>query len=431
MSISGDFCELLDQECGRVAEELGGDDVEIDQLRTVQKECRKVLKELQKAVILSGFSGGGYQYSNGVSVFFPWSRETYEASRKNYESLWFAQDAKLEGLSWTNFLKKYLYDVSLRKLTMPADNAPAGSKYRYPSGVKFDERFGSVLSDGNGASKTKVGGQERTKIAGQEGTKIAGQEGTKIAGQEGTKIAGQEGTKIAGQEGTKIAGQEGTKIAGQEGTKIAGQEGTKIAGQEGTKIAGQEGTKIAGQEGTKIAGQEGPRSRVRKAPRSLVRKAPRSRVRKDQDCGSGRNQDRGSGRHQDRGSGRNQRSLVRKVRNWVAGDRVRSSTAYDSSKISRAVGTFLGLRRNLARSILPTSVAFAIVPTFERIKYVSLSCDLSVLRLCGERFVAIDRAALRFTQRLRVIPPDQERKELPAHFLPCRNRRHTFKWRRL
>ncbi len=200
----GDFCELLDRECGLVAEEIGGDDVEI--LKALQKECRRVLKELKKAVILSGFSGGGYQYSNGVSVFFPWSREAYEASRKNYESLWFAQDAKQEGLSWTHFLKKYLYEVSLRKFEMPVDNPPAGSRFKYFSGVRFDERFGPVLYEGNGASNTKIAGQEGTKIAGQEGTKIAGQEGTKIAGQEGTKIAGQEGTKIAGHEGSKLAG---------------------------------------------------------------------------------------------------------------------------------------------------------------------------------------------------------------------------------
>ncbi len=251
----GDFCELLDRECGLVAEELDGDDVEI--LKDMQKHCRKVLKELQKAVILSGFSGSAYQYSNGVSVFFPWSREAYEVSRKNYESLWFAKDVKRIQLSWADFLRKYLYEVTLRKFEAPAAEVAPGSRYRY-SGVRFDDLFNSLVSGGgNGRQASKIAGQEGTKIAGQEGTKIAGQEGTKIAGQEGTKIAGQEGTKIAGQEGTKIAGQEGTKIAGQEGTKIAGQEGTKIAGQEGTKIAGQEGTKIAGQEGTKIAGQEG------------------------------------------------------------------------------------------------------------------------------------------------------------------------------
>jgi hypothetical protein len=198
----GDFCELLDRECGLIVEEIGGgEDVEI--LERVQKECRNVLKELEKAVILSGFSGGGYQYSNGMSVFFPWSREAYEVSRKNYESLSFAKDVKRERLTWTDFLRKYLSDVSRRKFEVPAEDVPLGSRYRYYSGVSFDERPRIAVA-GNGA----------TKIAGQEGTRIAGQEGTRIAGQEGTRIAGQEGTRIAGQEGTRIAGQEGSKLAG-------------------------------------------------------------------------------------------------------------------------------------------------------------------------------------------------------------------------
>jgi len=221
----GDFCELLDRECGQIVDELGGDD-DTGILKRVQKECRGVLKELQKAVILGGFSGGGYQYSNGVSVFFPWSRDAYEVSRKNYETLWFAKDVKRERLSWSDFLKKYLYHVSLRRFEVPLEDVPAGAKYRYYSGVAFDERPRA----GNGTASTKIAGQEGTRIAGQEGTRIAGQEGTRIAGQEGTRIAGQEGTRIAGQEGTRIAGQEGTRIAGQEGTRIAGQEGTRLAG---------------------------------------------------------------------------------------------------------------------------------------------------------------------------------------------------------
>ncbi|HXD34966.1 MAG TPA: clostripain-related cysteine peptidase [Pyrinomonadaceae bacterium] len=259
----GDFCELLDRECGLVAEELGGEDATI--LKGLQKKCEQVLKELKEAVILSGFSGGDYQYSNGVSVFFPWSRQAYEVSRKNYESLMFARDTtkerplfakeiKRERLSWNDFLKKYLLDVSLRKCELPDEYAPVGSRFKYPSGVRFDERFSSASSVASAAASVKMAGQEGTKMAGQEGTKMAGQEGTKMAGQEGTKMAGQEGTKMAGQEGTKMAGQEGTRMAGQEGTRMAGQEGTKMAGQEGTKMAGQEGTKMAGQEGTKMAG---------------------------------------------------------------------------------------------------------------------------------------------------------------------------------
>src|ERR1041385_1017357 len=200
----GDFCELLDRECGLIAEEIGGgDDVQL--LERVQRECRNVLKELQKAVILSGFSGGGYQYSNGVSVFFPWSREAYEVSRKNYESLSFAKEVKRDRLSWTDFLKKYLGDVSRRRVEAPLEDVPAGSKYRYYSGVTFDERP-RIAASANGVSDTKIAGQEGTRIAGQEGTRIAGQEGTRIAGQEGSRIAGQEGSKIAGQEGSKMAG---------------------------------------------------------------------------------------------------------------------------------------------------------------------------------------------------------------------------------
>ena len=208
----GDFCELLDRECGLIADELGGDE-DTEALKRVQKECRGVLKQLQKAVILGGYSGGGYQYSNGVSVFFPWSRDAYEVSRKNYETLFFAKDVKRERLSWSDFLKKYLYQVSLRKFEAPVQDVPAGARYRYYSGVAFDE-LPRAAAAGNGTASTKIAGQEGTRIAGQEGTRIAGQEGTRIAGQEGTRIAGQEGTRIAGQEGTRIAGQEGTRLAG-------------------------------------------------------------------------------------------------------------------------------------------------------------------------------------------------------------------------
>ncbi len=180
----GDFCELLDRECGLVAEELGdGDDVEI--LKRVRKACRSVLKELRAAVILSGFSGGGYQYSNGVSVFFPWSREAYEVSKKNYEGLWFAKVSRGGRKSWANFLKRYLYHVTYRGSEPTSDECAPGMKYRYRSGVRFDEPVETVL-----AAVAAAGVALGTKIAGQEGSKIAGQEGSKIAGQEGSKLAG-------------------------------------------------------------------------------------------------------------------------------------------------------------------------------------------------------------------------------------------------
>jgi hypothetical protein len=251
----GDFCELLARECSLVIDELGGgEDLEI--LHEVQDKCRGVLDELKKAVILSGFSGGAYQYSNGMSAFFPWSREGYEVSRKNYESLWFARDAgRNKRFTWTGFLKKYLNEVALRRFEPETPEAAPGEKYRYFSGIMFQEMADAAVA-GNG-DMTKLPGQEGSKLPGQEGSKLPGQEGSKLPGQEGSKLPGQEGSKLPGQEGSKLAGQEGSKLPGQEGSKLPGQEGSKLAGQEGSKLAGQEGSKLAGQEGSKLAGQEG------------------------------------------------------------------------------------------------------------------------------------------------------------------------------
>jgi hypothetical protein len=249
----GDFCELLDEECGRVVEELGEFEDNVF-LVDVQDACKRVLRELQNTVVLSGFSGGGYQYSNGMSVFFPWSREGYEVSKKNYQSMWFAKESGSRKFYWNGFLKLYLNEVALRRSAPLTPDAPPGTRYRYDSGIPFYEM---VAAEVGGHVATKIAGTEGSKIAGTEGSKIAGTEGSKIAGTEGSKIAGTEGSKIAGTEGSKIAGTEGSKIAGTEGSKIAGTEGSKIAGTEGSKIAGTEGSKIAGTEGSKIVGTEG------------------------------------------------------------------------------------------------------------------------------------------------------------------------------
>jgi hypothetical protein len=211
----GDFCDLLNKECESVANDLGGyDGIEI--LKSVQDACEKVLRELEKAVILSGFSGGGYQYSNGISVFFPWSLEGYEVSKKNFQDLWVAKDIKYYNeesetklLYWGDFLKKYLKDVARRKAEQYTTHALPGKKIRKPSGIKFSDQ-------------SHVDLRLSIKQAGQEGSKQAGQEGSKQAGQEGSKQAGQEGSKQAGQEGSKQAGQEGSKQAGQEGSKLGG-----------------------------------------------------------------------------------------------------------------------------------------------------------------------------------------------------------------
>ncbi|MEZ5346474.1 MAG: clostripain-related cysteine peptidase [Pyrinomonadaceae bacterium] len=269
----GDFCSLLKDECASLMKEIGGESTQI--LEDIERHCEGVLRELAKAVILSGFSGGKYQYSNGISIFFPWSFAAYDVSRENYETLEFVERTDA-GKSWNRFLDKYLSEVTYREALKPTATgdepapiileavSPIGhsetdKKLRYYSYEYQDNVYEDSMAffGGESAHAAKMGGREGTKMGGREGTKMGGREGTKMGGREGTKMGGREGTKMGGREGTKMGGREGTKMGGREGTKMGGREGTKMGGREGTKMGGREGTKMGGREGTKMGGREG------------------------------------------------------------------------------------------------------------------------------------------------------------------------------
>ncbi|MDH3495027.1 MAG: clostripain-related cysteine peptidase, partial [Acidobacteriota bacterium] len=99
----GDMCELLLEECSSLQREVG--ESINPQITSLEAACHKVLLELQNTVILSGFSGGGYQYSNGISLFWPWSLAGYSVSKENYEGLDFVKGTA-GGRKWNEFLYK-------------------------------------------------------------------------------------------------------------------------------------------------------------------------------------------------------------------------------------------------------------------------------------------------------------------------------------
>jgi Clostripain family len=90
------------------------------------KLCKNVIESINKFVLKSGFSGDEYQFSNGVSLYFPWSHVTFELTNLRYRSLLFSRGQKnkkdldkLEnfegaGKDWYIFLLNYLFRVSLR-----------------------------------------------------------------------------------------------------------------------------------------------------------------------------------------------------------------------------------------------------------------------------------------------------------------------------
>jgi hypothetical protein len=80
----------------------------------VRSSCKKVIESIRECILLTGFSGSDYQFSNGISLFFPWSLTSYQSAKRDYEKLSFIKENEA-GEKWNTFLKKYLNEVTLRK----------------------------------------------------------------------------------------------------------------------------------------------------------------------------------------------------------------------------------------------------------------------------------------------------------------------------
>ena len=85
-----DFCDLLQKRLGK---------------GPVWTACEGVKRAVDQLVIASGTCGPAFQYSNGISIFFPWANITDAANvpeLDHYNSLKFAQDTL-----WDEFLNSY------------------------------------------------------------------------------------------------------------------------------------------------------------------------------------------------------------------------------------------------------------------------------------------------------------------------------------
>ena len=115
-----DFCELLTVRYPRAS-----------------KACGKVVQAIDDLVRKSCFTGVQNQFSNGVSIYFPWSDVA-----PRYQDLAFAHSA-----GWNDFLQKYV-DQTRR--------APRGSKKGSPSKAALDS-----LAGGSGNLVSGLLGSER------------------------------------------------------------------------------------------------------------------------------------------------------------------------------------------------------------------------------------------------------------------------------
>lgn len=104
-----DFCDCLERRTSSDA---------------ITRQCRKMKRFIaEKFVLKSCYSGASYQYSYGVSVYFPWSQIS-----SRYENLDFVKDSSTRG--WLQFLKTYT-ELTRRRPRgfdgfLDADNPSAG-----------------------------------------------------------------------------------------------------------------------------------------------------------------------------------------------------------------------------------------------------------------------------------------------------------------
>lgn len=113
-----DFCGRFMRECEFV---YGGQDH--DAFVELHDAAQRIIDDAGKCIMLSGFSGDEYQYSNGMSIYFPWSLLTFTLTNYRYQYLYFVrgEDGSARrpvpegpGANWYIFLRNYLSRVTLR-----------------------------------------------------------------------------------------------------------------------------------------------------------------------------------------------------------------------------------------------------------------------------------------------------------------------------
>jgi hypothetical protein len=125
-----DFCERLIFECQFPAKRK-----EDSVFTGIISECAKIIGAIDACVLKSGYCGDSYQFSNGISIYFPWSGLTYALTDFRYRYLRFNRGSTFNlgkptgvGKEWRNFLHTYALRVTMRAARKNAgDDAAAPS----------------------------------------------------------------------------------------------------------------------------------------------------------------------------------------------------------------------------------------------------------------------------------------------------------------
>jgi hypothetical protein len=113
-----DFCQCLRERCKQRATPAQ---------RQMSSACKKVMDLLKAGsegpVVQADFSGPDCQFTNGLSIYFPWARPVEDAREhviKNYRNYAFVTE--LGGASWLQFLNAYFKETRRKPLKLKFDS---------------------------------------------------------------------------------------------------------------------------------------------------------------------------------------------------------------------------------------------------------------------------------------------------------------------
>jgi hypothetical protein len=165
-----DFCFCLKKRCGFAASVLATPPAVLPDILSA---CENIMEKLTRGVegaddgiiVRSEFAGPSYQYSHGLSLFFPWSQPVgSDFWDKQYEKYRLITDASTE-TSWKKFLEEYFkrtmrdphaQEKDLRESVVAGRSSLDGDLLDKVTGLIFSES--GQLSKGGGNDATGKGG---------------------------------------------------------------------------------------------------------------------------------------------------------------------------------------------------------------------------------------------------------------------------------
>lgn len=110
-----DLCQRLLDECCHTETSTA--------VTRLTNACGRVIATVDDCVLMCGYSGDTYQFSNGISMFFPWSSLSFAFTDAAYRNLRFVGGDEKDkcrqplgiGSAWYEFLLNYVGNITLRR----------------------------------------------------------------------------------------------------------------------------------------------------------------------------------------------------------------------------------------------------------------------------------------------------------------------------